>query len=88
MGRLSSHDERPTNHTGQSDRVHTGQGWRNLATTNGQVPASGDGSGGQNRLLDRTTGQCRGRGDRGLHSCHACFMLGTITGRGLGVSHH
>ena len=88
MGRLSSHDERPTDHTGQSDRVHTGRGWRNLATTDGQVTTSGDGVGGQGCLWDRTTGRWRGGKYRGRHSCHACFMSGTLTGRGMGFYPH
>ena len=86
MGRLSSHDERPADRTGQVARGQTSQGRRNLDITDGQVPTSGDGAGGKCRLWDQTTDWWHGGWDRGWHSRHARSLVGAFTGRGLGVS--
>ena len=46
MGRLSSHDVRPVDRTGQESRDQTGWDRRDVAPPTGKVPPAGDGAGG------------------------------------------
>ena len=88
MGRLSIHDERPANRTGQAATGQTGWGRINLEKTDGKVSALGDEAGDKGRLWNRTTGQWCGGGYIGRHSHHARPLARAFTVRVLGVSPH
>ena len=88
MVRLLRNDDRPDDRSGQTARDQTGWRGRNLETADGEVPASGDGAGGEGRLQDRPTVRGSGSRDRERHTCHVRPLGGTLVGRGLGVSPH
>ena len=75
MGRLSSHDERPTDNTGQAARDQTGRGRRNLEKTDGKVPASGDGAGGKGGLrMEQLSGGVEAGTEGGIHAMRVLWQ--------------
>ena len=80
---LPRHDELPADCTGQASKGKAVQGQGKLAAVDGEVLATGDGSGGQGCLRDRTDIQRRGCRDRGWDTRYAPPMVTALPVGGL-----
>ena len=88
MGRLSVIDERLADRAEQTARDQTGWRERDMAPDDGELPASGNGKGGKDRLRDSITCRWSGGGDRGRNSRNVRPLGETLTRGRVGVSPH